>query len=166
MKKATEMTIQELAAAARNYDNLMNEGGDGYNPFNREMERRAAKSRAKAAAEHAATPQGRIDALHRRIRTECGSVAREWGDTEKIDTLQASLYAEIHKIETEMEANFLATWTLDVTKARRETWNDFIRANFTGRKMTPDDMAKLHARENSQGWTLDDLKKAVKAHNL
>ncbi len=35
-----EMTIPQLIAAAQNYDNTVNGGGDGYNPYREEIERR------------------------------------------------------------------------------------------------------------------------------
>jgi len=165
MKKAAEMTEQELVIAARNHDNVMNEGGDGYNPYNNELERRAAKSQAKAAAEYAATPRGKIDALYRRIDRECGSIAREWGDTEKIDALEASLYAEIDKIKAEMDAEFKKVWDVETTKNRRDEWNDFANSTLipmskAGKSV---EMSRLmRGREKSQGWTLDDLRKAVK----
>ena len=60
--------------------------------------------------EYAAT-QGKLDTLYRRIERECGPVAREWNnmakantDEEEIDALQSSLYAEIDKIEDEINA--------------------------------------------------------------
>ena len=165
MKKAAEMTERELTAAARNYDNVMNEGGDGFNPYASELDSRAAKSQAKAAAEHAATPQGRIDALYRRVERECGSVAREWGNTEEIVALQSSLYAEIEKIEAEINGKFLAEWTPEITTTRRQTWNDFVKSFGPG-KMTPADMAAIHNKQKDQGWKLDDLRKAVKLNNL
>lgn len=169
MKKATEMTTQELIAAARSYDNAVNEGGEGYNPYNNELERRAAKEEAKRAAEHAATPQGRIDALYRRVDRECGSVAREWGNNEEIDALQSSLYAEIDKIEKEMEDDFLAVWDISTTKSRRIGWNDFARETLipmykAGKSV---EMHRImRSREKDQGWTLDMLKKAVALHGL
>lgn len=166
MKKATEMTINELVAAARNYDNVVNEGGEGYNPYNNELERRAAKEEAKRAAEHAATPQGRLDALYRRVERECGSVAREWGNNEEIDALQSSLYAEIDKIKAEMESEFLMAWTLDITKARREEWNNFVKAEIIPINGTPKAHKALYQRQQDQGWTMNDLKKAVALHGL
>jgi len=35
-----DMTNSQLEAAARQYDNINNEGGDGYNPYREEMARR------------------------------------------------------------------------------------------------------------------------------
>ena len=167
--KPTEMTIQELTAAARNYNNIMNEGGDGYNPYDNEMERRAANAERKRIAEYAATPKGRIDALYRRIERECGSVAREWGNTEEINALQNSLYAEINQIKAEMERDFLTVWDLETTKTRRIEWNGFAKSTLipmskSGKSV---EMHRLkREREKNQGWTMDDLKKAIKTHNL
>jgi hypothetical protein len=169
MKTATEMTNQELRDAARTYDKVNNEGGEGYNPYSQELERREHEELREQAKAHAKTPQGKIDALYRRIKIECGSVAREWGNTEEIDALQSSLYAEIEKIKAEIDAEFLKIWTLETTKARREEWNNF--ANGTLIPMSKaGKSAEMHRimrnREKDQGWTLADLKKAVTLHGL
>jgi hypothetical protein len=166
MKQATEMTTQDLIKAARNYNNVMNEGGDGYNPYDEEMERRAHEAATKAATKHAATPQGRIDALHRRIELECGSVAREWGNTAEIEALQSSLYAEINKIKAEIDAEFLQTWTIETTKARRIEWNNFANTELKPLGSGPAMMRRFAEKQKIQGWTMEDLRKAVKAHNL
>lgn len=166
MKKASEMTNEELRIAARDYDNIMNEGGEGYNPYHSEMEIRDHKEAVAQAKAHAATPQGRIDALYRRIELECGSVAREWGNTEEIDALQSLLYDEIDKIKAEIDAEFLKIWTLDITKSRRIGWNEFVKAELIPLGKGPAMMRRLHERQKDQGWTLDDLKKAIKAQNL
>lgn len=97
-----ELTARELRDAARDYDSVHNEGDDGYNPYRREMERRSREDATAKAQSYAQTPQGRIDALYRRIERECGSIAREWGNAEDIDALQAALYAEIDGIKAEM----------------------------------------------------------------
>ena len=149
----------------RTYDAIHNEGGEGYNPYRADREKREWEADQKAARERATTPQGRIDALHRRIRTECGSVAREWGDTDKLDALQKDLYSEIKIIEDEINGKFLAEWTPEITTTRRQTWNDFVKSFGPG-KMTSKDMAAIHNKQKDQGWKLDDLRKAVKLNNL
>lgn len=166
MKTATEMTSQELRDAARNYDRVNNEGGEGYNPYTQELERREHEELRTQAKAHAETPQGRIDTLYRRIELECGSVAREWGNAEEINTLQSSLYTEIDKIKAEIDAEFLKTWTLDITKARREEWNNFVKAEIIPINGTPKAYKALYQRQQDQGWTLNELKKAVALHGL
>lgn len=167
MKKATEMTSQELREAARTYDRVNNEGGEGYNPYHAEMKRRAHDQAVSDAKSHATTPQGKIEALYRRVELECGSVAREWGNTEEIDALQSSLYAEIDKIKTEIDAEFLGEWTLDITKTRREDWNNMVRSGKFGKIGSGRvDFVKVRDQEKAQGWTLDELKKAIKLHGL
>lgn len=150
----------------RTYDNIHNEGGEGYNPYRAERERREHEELAKAAKAHAETPQGQIDALYRRIELECGSVAREWGNADEIDALQSSLYTEIDKIKAEIDAEFLAAWPIELTKARRIEWNDFIRETIGTGKVGPDESRAIYKRQHNQGWTLDALKKAIKLHNL
>jgi len=149
--------------AERNYNKIYNEGGEGYNPHRQTREQgEHAILRAQAKA-HAETPQGKIDALYRRIELECGSVAREWGNTKEIDALQSSLYAEIDKIKKEIEAEFLKTWTLDETKARRADWNGFVKTKISLINKNP---GLLRKKEQDQGWTVADLKKAVAIHKI
>lgn len=166
MKTATEMTSQDLRDAARTYDRVNNEGGEGYNPYTQELERREHEELRAQAKAHAETPQGRMDALYRRIELECGSVAREWGNAEEIDALQSSLYAEIDKIKAEIDAEFLKTWTLETTKSRRIEWNDFVKAEIIPINGTPKAHKVLYQRQQDQGWTIEDLKKAIALHNI
>lgn len=169
MKNANEMSDKEIKKAARNYDNVMNEGGDGYNPYREEIGRRAHEADCKAAEEYAKTPQGQIDALYRRIELECGSVAREWGNADEIDALQRSLYAEIDKIKTEIEAEFLKIWDINTTKSRRIEWNAFANETLiplSKAGKSPDINRAIFAKQRELGWTMDDLKKAVKTYNL
>lgn len=149
----------------REYDRIHNEGGEGYNPYRAKREQAEWEENQKAAKAYAATPQGRIDALRRRIERECGSVAREWGDSEAIDALERDLLVQIKAIEAEMNAPFLAEWTPEVTQARREEWNGRVWAGefgkVSGRKF---DTRAVAAREKEQGWTLAQLKKAISLH--
>jgi hypothetical protein len=149
--------------AERNYNKIYNEGGESYNPHRQAREQREHAILRTQAKAHAETPQGKIDALYRRIELECGSVAREWGNIEEIDTLQSSLHAEINKIKAQIEVEFLKTWTLDETKTRRAGWNDFIMDNISSINRNPMLMSK---REQAQGWTFADLKKAVAIHKI
>lgn len=145
----------------RTYDRVCNEGyTDGYNPYRAERERKEQEAEIARARAYALTPQGKIDALNKRIERECGSVAREWGNADEINTLETSLYAEIKVIRAEIDAEFCKTWTVDVTKSRRLEWNARVEAG-EFRKI-----GAKHRVEQDQGWTMDDLKKAVKIHGL
>lgn len=61
----------------------------------------------------------------------------------------------------EAEAVRSAEWTLETTKARRVEWNNRIRS--FGVNI---DIKLIIAAEAKQGWTLTDLKTALKNHNL
>lgn len=160
-----EMTREQVIEAGRKYDRIHNEGGEGYNPYWAEMERREMEEAQKRAAEPK-TKKQQIDALHEKIRKECGSIAREWNE-EEVDRKKAAYYAEIKKLEAEIEAEFVAEWTLEETQARRESWNGFIRTLINSKgQIDGKDQPKIYARAKEQGWGLDELKKAVKLHNL
>ncbi len=159
------MTDAQLSDAGRMYDHAHNEGGDGYNPYKDEAARR---DHALAVAEHEArlrTPEGRIEELQRRLRTECGSVARDCGNREEIDALERDLYAQIDAIKAEIDNAFAATWTREVTITRRAEWNAMVNAGKFGRVGRTDYIA-VQRQIDAQGWGIDDLRRAVKMHNL
>ncbi len=159
------LTNQELIAKAKQYDHFQNEGGEGYNPYWSELEKREMEETAKKAAQPK-TKKEQITSLQEKIRKECGSVAREWGGDE-IDKKQAAYYAEIKKLEAEIESEFLSIWTPEETARRRKEWNDFAKALIGNKKrITPGDARELGKRQSDQGWTVDNLKKAVKLNNL
>lgn len=160
------MTDAELAKAAHSYDHMHNEGGDGYNPYKDELSRRAE---TRAAAEHAArmrTPEGQIEELQRRLRTECGTVARDCGNREEIDALERDLYAQIDAIRAEIDNAFAATWTREVTITRRAAWNAMVNSGKFGRVGGRTDYIALQRQIDAQGWGIDDLRKALRLHNL
>lgn len=160
-----EMTREQVIEAGRKYDRIHNEGGEGYNPYLREMERREMEEAQKRVAEPK-TKKQQIDDLYDKIGKECGSIAREWNE-EEVDRKKAEYYDEIKKLEEEIEVKFASEWTREETQARRENWNGFIRTliNSNGR-IDVKDQAKIYARVKDQGWGLNELKKAVKLHNL
>lgn len=146
----------------RQYDLINNEGGEGYNPYRAERERKEHE----AAIEWSKTRAGRKDSIYRALeRLDC-SIARECGtyDQTKIDELRTDLAA----IEAEEEAEFIAAWPLDLTKERRASWNARVKGGEFGdtSRGTPDLYRAIHAAQVAQGWTMDDLKKAIKYHNL
>ena len=143
----------------REYDKIHNEGGEGYNPIRearirKEMEIEAARPK---------TISEQIDSIRHKISVRDCSIARECGtfDQAEIDALRE----EIKKLEGQEEAEFLADWTLDTTKERREGWNTMIKGFGSG-KISQVNIQKIYAVQGKQGWTLADLKRAVKIHNL
>ena len=89
---------------------------------------------------------------------------------EGYNPIRANASAKIAKFEAEYAAEaderatqFAAEWTLETTQARRVAWNTFARANMTPRGL-PADLANNQIK--AQGWALDDLRHAVKLHNL
>lgn len=148
--KMENMTKQKLENAAREYDAINNEGAEGYNPYRAELDRRDLEAR-KAA------PRSKYS-LQRELMTISGPRAKELGIYD--ETRIAALEAAIAQIDAEADAVFAAEWTRDVTTTRRAAWNTFVRSgNLNG-------FADLARTERQQGWRLDDLKRAVKLHQL
>ena len=159
------MTRAQITEKGKEYDNINNEGGDGYNPYWQELDRRGMEA-AKIEAAKPKSKKEQISILHDKIRIECGSVAREWGSDE-IDKKQAAYYAEVKALENEIKAEFANEWTIETTKERRISWNDFVRSLMDSQgHILGKDQLKMYQRAKDQGWGPDDLKKAVELHSL
>jgi len=151
----------------REYDMIHNEGGEGYNPYRAKREKDEWAATQEEIRQDDLTPQGKIDALYRRIELECGSVAREWGNVETIDALQGDLHSQIKKIKDEMNTEFLSIWTPTETTERRTEWNTRVKAGEFGKIGGKHvDFRAMRDQEERQGWDLEDLKKAIKLNNL
>jgi len=143
----------------REYDRIHNEGCEGYNPYREERERKEIED----AIAYGKTRAGLKDRICRLLEAKDCSIARECGTYNQVEI--DSLRAEMVQIEAQEEAEFLADWPLDITKERRATWNNRVNAGeFTidGRV----DYRALGLAERKQGWTMKDLKKAIKHHNI
>lgn len=159
VKSMIELTHEQLINKIKQYDNVHNEGGDGYNPYKDELSRRQfeyEKNRVKS-------PEEQKYALLKEIAALDCSIARESGsyDAGKISALRA----KIEEIEAKQEEDFLKIWTLEITKSRRIEWNTFASAAMAkySRKELP---AVITEKQRELGWWIDDLRKAVKIHNL
>ena len=154
------LSNEEISRKGKNYDNVQNEGGSGFNPYWSELERR----NTEAAQKRAALPKSKseqIDALHDQIRKECGSIAREWNEKE-VDKKKSELYAEIDSLKKEIEIEFKAEWTKETTAARRIEWNNFVKTIINSKgQIDGKGGLKIYRKQIDQGWELGALKKAV-----
>ena len=119
-----------------------------------------------AARAAAITPEGRLDALERRIDAMRFAHYEDGLHTaEAIAALEAERDALLAEIQAERDARFAAEWTREVTMARRAEWNARVRSGeFTiGGRIFP---ATVRAAETAQGWTMVSLKRAIDAHGL
>ena len=143
------------------YDNIHNEGyTDGYNPIRQAR----IKKEMEAEAARPKTIEEQKDIIRHQISIRDCSIARESGtfDQAEVDGLRSQL----KDLEDRDNANFIADWPLEVTKERRAGWNAMIKAGkLTGSNGKVDHKVFM-ATELEQGWTLDDLRRAVKIHNL
>jgi len=160
MTTLTEMTDSDLARRARDYDAAQNEGGDGYNPYQAEADRRE---------EQITDAQPRtIESLEREIELLRGTAHANWGQLSeataaKIAALEQQLAplvaAEEAEKAREEEAHW-AEWTAEETSRRRGAFNARVAAGEFSSKLA------LLTAERDQGWTLKDLKRAIKHHRL
>jgi len=151
------MTTAQLIESARKYDNAMNEGGEGYNPYREELARRemeAESNRPKTLADRKASVLRALEIKDCSVARECGTY-----DQSEIDALRT----ELKEIEAAEEKARWDEWDIETTKTRRIEWNDFIRSlgELDGLKMQ-----QVYAKEREQGWTIEDLKTAIKHHSL
>lgn len=100
-----------------------------------------------ASDEYAQSCEGRLEAAQRRFNLVCADSMR-YTDADVNAALAALDALKAEEIET-----FAAIWTAEVTAARRAEWNAFIA--------TKPKMPEVGKREWAQGWTLNDLKRAV-----
>lgn len=156
MTKLTDMTAADLAIEAARWDGI-NEGGDGYNPAREEQARRAGAVEAARPKSHAE----RIHALQRRLDAMDSSIARESGTYDAAAC--ATLRQHIADLHAEANAEFLAVWTLDVTRARRKANNDWVRTHATKQGTH---MPTYRAWLATQGWHTNDLARAIDLHGI
>jgi len=124
---------------------------------------RAAKMDADVVAEIETAKNPSRDDLLRRLQAMEGANAENGQvfEAEKIEALKN----RIAQMDADQEAAFLAEWTKEVTMTRRAAWNVMaVRGDFgTPKKVN---WAAYRNAERKQGWTIDNLKAAIKAHNL
>lgn len=146
---------KETGTMYKHYDRAMNEGGEGYNPYTVERERRAA--------EQARTAPRSADSLRREIASLDCSSACESGtyDASRIakleDQLAAVMAEETEAVESE--------WTLEVTQTRRSTWNGMVKSGDLSTAGTID-WRKVAAAQLTLGWSFGSLKAAIVRHGL
>lgn len=136
----------------RAYDNAINEGGEGYNPYRAEREDAVAVD----------MPRSIDDVLHDlEIHDSAAMRASDANNAEKV----AALRAELAALEAAEQAEFLAEWSLEVTRQRRADWNAWVRGSlskadkrYIGRM--------LREQQDKQGWKQRDLNKAIEIHGL
>ena len=154
------LSNEEINKKGKVYDNIQNEGSEGFNPYWSELERREIEATQKRAAQPKSKKE-QIDALYNRIGIECGSIAREW-NKKKIDKKKSDLYAEIDRLKKEIKVEFKIEWTEKVTASRREKWNGFVRGIMNSKgQIDGKNQPKVYQKQIDQGWNLEDLKKAI-----
>ncbi len=138
----------------RQYDDVYNEGGDGYNPV------RAAREdhEAEESAAYARTPVARLQALERKARgMYANKIIYTDAEINAVEADASALRKEIARIaRAQIEQN---GWTREATIARRAEWNARARAGL----IVPAQIASI---QTAQGWYIADLKRAVALHNL
>ena len=122
-----------------------------------ERDARLAAEQAMAA-EVAGTPTARVAHLQRRLAAMHAD--RLAHTDEAILAVQAEYDALRVEIMAADAAEFAARWSREITVARRAEW----RATLT-RLDKPTPLA-VRQQERRQGWTVDELKRAVALHSL
>ena len=150
------LTKEDLLKKARIYDNINNEGAEGYNPYRSEIEKREIEELKNA-------PRTKYDVLKDLEKCDC-SLARECGtyDQAEIDKLNK----EFENFENKEKEEFENTWTLEITKNRREKWNNLVKSGKLNDYEGKIDYEKKNIIEAKQSWNMNELKEAIKYHNL
>ena len=161
------MTNKELMQEAKTYDKIQNDGGEGFNPYAAEL----AKREIEARRDEPKTKQDAVNAIHDKIRRDCGSVAIDAYGVDTVSAKRDEYYAGIEAIEAEIKAEeedaFKSEWTPDVTACRRKEWNNFASSIMDSNGMlTPEGAFLMSKKCGDQGWGFAALKKAIKLNNL
>lgn len=134
-------------------------------------------ARAQAMAEdleaelaHAQSPRGRLERLERQLAATYNpdGQASYLSSAERV-ALRTEITARIDALTAEIEAEYAARqaaeWTREVTIARRADWNTRVRSGALSRhgQVWPPAVAEA---ERAQGWTVDQLRDAVRRHGL
>ena len=111
---------------------------------------------------------GRVPMNKTKTEAKFDAVHNEGG--EGYNPIRANASEAIAKFEAEYAAGadersalFAAEWTLEITQGRRAAWNAFARANMTKQGLRVD---IANSQQKAQGWRIDDLRAAIKLHNL
>jgi len=89
--------------------------------------------------------------------------------TRRNEQIDGTVARRNHEIDRQIDADieeglkqFAAEWTPEVTTARRAEWNAAIKAGRVTGRNGKVDQHKLNALQAELGWTLADLKRAVR----
>lgn len=157
------MTIDELKKAAAKYADENCSASDDYNPYRSEIDLRERMAEMNKPQ----TLEDRMYAILSTLERIDTASARESGthDAEKVAALRAEYNDIKDEIEDAKDAAFAAEWTKDVTIARREEWNGYIRAMIdskTGKISTAD----VNRKARKLGWGIDQINKAKALHGI
>jgi hypothetical protein len=146
---APETRREESKMDRNTYQQLINEGGQGYNPHDR--------------IDTTPTPRT-ADSILRDLRAADSAAARDCMPPAqaqaRVDRLRAEYDAARDAEHAEHVARLIEIGFVDAaaTRSRREGWAARVRAGEFGSAV---DWTAVRAAESSQGWTIDDLRAAV-----
>ncbi len=126
---------------------------------------KAMNDENRADAEYAATPQGQLEIAERKLAALNAMRAEGDDRPEEIRQAEAKIEALRKAIEDDTVARFAAEWTIETTRTRMTAWNQLVKSG----KLSKDGKvwwSAVREAEKVQGWTMEDLQKAVKAHGL
>lgn len=149
------LTNAQLQEKAKSYAMMANEGGEGYNPFSVELDRRLQEERSAKPK----TLEEQEASILSELSRKDNSIARESGtfDAEEVSNLRK----ELESVREKKEQSFFSEWTREETAARRHAWNSAMAEKMrTGEKVNILEMA------DKFGFYMEDLKKAVSHYNL
>ena len=104
-------------------------------------------------AEYAASYTGRLEAAQRQLNIAA------------TDDQRAAALAALDVLAAEADAAFAATWTVATTQQRRAEWRATI-ARIQQQASKTQQPGLVYAAQAQQGWTVEDLRRAVALHNL
>lgn len=137
------------------YNDLYNEGGEGYNPHPKYIESTAPEPLWSILSD-------KIARLTRVLNgtSESDPLFAKW--SAERSALQAQLDAERRRESAQEADTFASVWTAEVLEKRRAEWNSRIKPYVDAGKSIS--TAELVAIQRDLGYTIDDIKRAKALH--
>lgn len=153
-----DLTVDQLQTAAANHDAVINEGGDGYNPYRDEIARRDSETTTPPSLqEQLNRVTNQLNAIPSRVMQHKSGSPQEIAELDALTATQDNLKTAIAKA-------FADEWTPDETQRRRNEWNARVKAGEFNTTAGQIDYKLADQAQRDQGWSFSDLKKAVAMH--
>lgn len=119
------------------------------------------------------SPEGQQRKIERKIasletlRTDSGLTKDQAEELKRAEEDLAAAKTQARLLKKQAEEGKKTEWTIEVTKKRRQEWNGRVKSGEFNLAHKPKiSWDKVREGEEKQGWTHEELKAAIKRHDL